>query len=236
MRSSDTDRLTPSSVSLSLLLAKCAPSRSSSSLASTTLVIANTTSTLLAYLDAPSLFRSIPLSGNLIISSPCPTPIFPFVVRSLRSVSFSRSLTIYFLSLSPFHAFTHSDFSSRSRYLDYITSSSSPLRADVPGTWLRTIPSVRLSPSIQQYRSLLRRRGPSLSVPRRDYYATVLFSLPLRARVSDNFRFSAQWLSTATAQPAPRTRISTCDQRFQPRNSRAARETQRQRDRKKVKT
>lgn len=28
---------------------------------------------------------------------------------------------------------------------------------------------------------------------------------------ADNFRFSAQWLDTATAQPAPRTRISTFD-------------------------
>lgn len=33
-----------------------------------------------------------------------------------------------------------------------------------------------------------------------------------RARgLPDNFRFSAQWLGTATAQPAPRTRISTSD-------------------------
>lgn len=88
-----------------------------------------------------------------------------------------------------------------------------------PGTWLQ--PSARLSLSIPRCHPLPRRRRPSLFVPRRNAVTIIprlcsFLSSPLgrTRRLPDNFRLSAQRLGTATAQPAPRTRISTCDRQW----------------------
>ena len=162
-----------------------------------------------------SLFRSLPLSDDLS-SFPCLTSTFPFC-RSHYSVSSSHSLTFFFsLSLALISRLAP----------DYLASSSSS-RAFVvqaPGSARCTISLYsarrRLLPPTLRRRLRLRTVLVRSAVQRRDYRASVslFFSLfPFRPRargLPDNFRLSAQWLGTATAQPALRTRISTCDQRW----------------------
>lgn len=82
--------------------------------------------------------------------------------------------------------------------------------------------------SVRFYLLLTRALGqppPLLVAPRRDYRASLpsLLSLPAAhgaRRLPDNFRLGA-----ATAQPVPRTRISTCDRRAMPTVARGGHET-----------
>lgn len=125
VRLSDTDRLTLSSVFLSLsrsLSLPLLPSREVRTFPTFPLTRFHyarnskyySYSTCLYFVE-PSLFRSLPLPGNHIVDSPCPTPTFPFCryLSPLAFVPFSRSLMTF--SLSHFPAFARADFSSRSR-------------------------------------------------------------------------------------------------------------------------
>lgn len=74
-------------------------------------------------------------------------------------------------------------------------------------SWLRTLsPSLSFCFSLFSY-IVLSTSPPSFLSPSPPLHMPALPS----HEPADNFRFSAQWLDTATAQPAPRTRISTFD-------------------------
>lgn len=134
--------------------------------------------------------------------------IYPFRLLSMiPSLSFSLSLTMI--------------LPSRFHYLYYLPLSLLPCTIPLrrPYSRLAVTPYTQvicLALTCYFYHCSSSFHRLSLSILQRNATTTHLcsFSFPSNHRVlglPDNFRFSAQWLSTATAQPALRTRILTSD-------------------------
>lgn len=171
------------------------------------------------YFVALSLSRLFPLSGDLTVALPYRRPLFLFTPLLLLSPFLAHPSCLTLSLPSRFGSPSHS------LCLCKLVSSSSHCHSSRPSSlhWISCLKYhrfVRLTLSCYSRSPFLRTLSPKavlvrLTARHRDCCAPLFFLFPLyrpRAReLPDNFRFSAQWLGTATAQPAPRTRISTSD-------------------------